>query len=96
MKQRELGRLIGYKGEGQVSQHELSRTIPPLLVALAYEAVFHVPVSAIFTGFRASVEQMVEDNMSAFEEELRSTAEKDPQSQATAHKLEWITKRKTS
>src|SRR5229473_144274 len=83
MSQRELGLLIGYQHEGQVSRHERSKTVPPLLTALAYEIIFRVPVSAIFTGFHSSVTQMVEDGLSAFEQKLQGRSERDPQIKAT-------------
>ena len=95
MSQRELGLLIGNQHEGQVSRHERSKTIPPLLTALAYEIIFQAPVSAIFTGFHSSVAQMVEDGLSAFEQELQGRCERDLQIKATAQKLRWLTKRKT-
>ena len=95
MSQRELGLLVGYKHEGQISRHERSKTVPPLLTALAYEVIFRIPVSAMFTGFHSSVTRMVEDNLSAFEQKLQGRNEKDPNVRATAQKRQWLAKRHT-
>jgi hypothetical protein len=40
LSQKELGRAIGYKDAVQVGRHEQSQTVPPFLIACAYEAVF--------------------------------------------------------
>jgi len=95
MSQRELGLLIGYKNEEQVSRHERSKTAPPLLIALAYEIIFRVPVSAVFTGLHSNVSQMVEDNLFAFEQQLQNRRERNPHTKATAQKLQWLAKRNT-
>ena len=94
MSQRDLGLLIGYKHEGQVSRHERSKTVPPLLTALAYEIIFRVPVSAMFPGFHSAVTQMVEGNLIDFEKTLQGRGEKARNIKATAQTLRWIAKRK--
>ncbi len=95
LSQRELGRLLGYKRSWQISRHERSQTAPPLLIALAYQQVFRTPVSAIFAGMAATVEQAVEENVVEFEKGLQ---EKDATGRAAnevAQKLTWITNRKS-
>jgi DNA-binding XRE family transcriptional regulator len=95
LSQRELGQLVGYKRRWPVSRHERSRTAPPLLTALAYEAVFGVPVSAIFTGIHETVAQGIEQNIGAFEKELRDRNSKSRRPNETAQKLEWLTQRRS-
>jgi len=63
LSQRELGILVGYGHGHAISKHERSKTEPPLLVALAYEIVFEIPVGQIFTGFRAAVMESVARNV---------------------------------
>jgi DNA-binding XRE family transcriptional regulator len=93
MSQRELGLLIGYKHEGQVSRHERSKTVPPLLTALAYQIIFRVPVSAMFPGFHSAVTQMVEGNLIDLGKTLQGRLEKDPNIKATAQTLRWLANR---
>jgi DNA-binding XRE family transcriptional regulator len=95
MSQRDLGLLIGYN-EGQVSRHERSKTVPPLLTALAYEIVFRVPISAIFPGFHSTVVQMVEGNLIDFEKTLQGRRERYPNRKATAQTSRWLENRQTS
>ena len=95
MSQRELGLLIGYKHEGQVSRHERSKTVPPLLTALAYEIIFRVPVSAMFPGFHSTVAQMVDGNLIDFEKTLQGRSEKNPKRKAAAQTFRWLAKRQT-
>jgi DNA-binding XRE family transcriptional regulator len=91
--QRELGRLIGYDRPWQVSRHEQSHTAPPLLVALAYQEVFQVPVSGIFTGMRGTVGHMIEENIAAFEKEITETNGKGRAAYGIALKLKWLQER---
>lgn len=93
--QRELGLLVGYKRRWPVSQHERSRTAPPLLIALAYEAVFGAQVSAIFTGIHETVAQGIEQNIGAFEKELRDRNSNGRRPNETAQKLEWLMQRRS-
>src|ERR1700733_996381 len=48
LSQREISLLLGYKNQWQISRHERSEAIPPLLAALAYQVIFQVPLSIIF------------------------------------------------
>lgn len=63
MSQRELGILVGYGHGHVISKHERSKSAPPLLIALAYEVVFEIPVGTIFAGFRSVVTESVARNM---------------------------------
>lgn len=94
LSQRELGSLLGYEDEGQVSRHERSKTTPPLIAALAYEVVFRVPVSDLFPGIHAEVTRMMEGNLAAFEEHLQQRRGKGRGADITAQKLIWLTQRR--
>jgi DNA-binding XRE family transcriptional regulator len=81
LSQRELGILVGYGHGHVISKHERSKSAPPLLIALAYEVVFDIPVGTLFTGFRSVVRESVARNMQDLKEDLdrrrhRSSPEK--------------------
>lgn len=95
LNQEELGKILGYRNEGQVSRHERLGSLPPLLIALGYEAVFRVPLSEIFPGLRDAVEQGIETRLAAFEEELQQHSGKGRSAPIIAHKLEWLTEWRT-
>jgi DNA-binding XRE family transcriptional regulator len=93
--QLELGRLIGYNRAFQISRHEQSKTAPSLMVALAYQEIFRVPVSAIFTGMHVTVAQAILRNLGAFEMELRQAGHAGRTASRAAQKLKWIAERTT-
>lgn len=72
--QRELGLLIGYAHGHAVSMHERSTQAPPLLIALAYEIVFEIPVARLFTGFHSAVIQSVAGNIQNLKAEIEGRA----------------------
>lgn len=88
--QRELGRIVGYSRPWPVGRHERSDTIAPLMIALAYEAVFRKPVSAIFSGMYLTVAASVEKDLAVLETELRKGATKGRAGRLNAKKLQWI------
>jgi DNA-binding XRE family transcriptional regulator len=93
LSQHELGQLIGYSRSWQISRHESSQTIPPLLIGLAYEAVFGVAVSAIFAGIQETVAHMVEQRIAEFEKQLQTS------DAATGEKkriLQWLRERRVT
>lgn len=94
MSQRELGVILGYTDDGEVSRHERAKTLPPLVTALAYAAVFRVPVSALFPALHADIEQMIEGNLKSFVKRLEEQSGKGPGAKQTAQKLTWITERR--
>jgi DNA-binding XRE family transcriptional regulator len=91
--QRELGLFLGYPDEGSVSRHELSKTVPPLKAALAYEAIFRVPVSELFPELHAGIIQKMEGRLAAFREDLELRNGKGRGANETAQKLIWLTHR---
>lgn len=88
LSQRELGVLVGYRNDRAVSHHERSKTIPPLLIALAYQEVFQVPVAELFAGFNASAARSVQEALRELRREM-SAARKEA-SKANLQKLEWL------
>jgi DNA-binding XRE family transcriptional regulator len=90
LSQQELGRILGYLNEGAVSRHEQSKTIPPLLTAMAYEAVFHIPITELFPGLHSSVEQAIRQRILELESELHERLPKTRRSRLMAQKLSWL------
>ena len=94
LSQRELALLIGYADEGQVSRHERSKSIPPLIVALSYEALFRVSVSVIFPGLFSALAERIEERLAGFEENLGQRDGRSRKANSIAQKLLWVQKRK--
>lgn len=46
--QADVAHLLGARARGKVSRYEHGRHLPPLMTALAYEAMFGVPVAELF------------------------------------------------
>lgn len=96
LSQRELGMILGYPDDGEVSRHERSKTLPPLTTALAYAVVFRVPVSALFPALHAEIERAITGNLEAFEKQLEQQSGKGRGARQTAHKLIWLTERRAT
>jgi len=95
LSQTELARIIGYAKEDPVFQHEQATSVPPFLVALAYEATFGVPVSQLFPGFYQVVKQSVDTRIAELEAVLQQKSGRGRDAKATAQKLEWIVARRS-
>jgi DNA-binding XRE family transcriptional regulator len=92
LSQRELGQIVGYRRSWQISRHERSKTAPPLLIALSYEVIFGVAISAIFAGMQATVSHGVEQRLADFEKLLKEGNG----TNETTRKLQWLKERRTS
>jgi transcriptional regulator with XRE-family HTH domain len=46
--QKHVARLLGHRDTSMVSHYERGRSLPPLLVALALEIIYRVPVAFLF------------------------------------------------
>ena len=92
--QRDVGSLVGYRNPGQVSRHEQSQSLPPLVIALAYELIFRVPVSAIFVGIHGTLRKDIEHKLEQLETELWKRDARGRSANLTAQKLVWLNERK--
>ena len=88
--QRELASILGLVAGVTVSRHERESTIPMLLVALSYQAVFRAPIDQLFPGTYETVQQNIEDRLARFEAELQRSSVKGRKAAMTARKLEWL------
>jgi DNA-binding XRE family transcriptional regulator len=93
LSQRELAMLIGYVDEGAVARHERFDSLPPFLIALAYEIIFQVPVSELFFGLRDTVESVVEERINDLKNSLEERDARGKYATRDARKLEWLATR---
>ena len=93
LSQREISLLLGYRNQWQVSRHERSDTIPPLLAALAYQVIFQIPVSIIFAPMHGTVMNTIESNLADFERALIERGTGSP-SRAISQKIKWLKDRR--
>lgn len=90
----EVARVLGMVNDIQVSRHERARAHPTFLMALAYEALFQVPVARLFPEPSQSVSRNVEAQLALLRAELESSTAQGRTAALTARKLEWITLRR--
>lgn len=86
LSQEELAFLLGSKSGTKVSRHEQERREPSLKTALAYAAVYGVPVEDLFSGLALTAELKVIGRKQALLIRLRGIT-KDP---VTLHKRTWL------
>jgi transcriptional regulator with XRE-family HTH domain len=92
--QNELALVLGIVTESQLSRHERSVNAPGLLAALAYEALFHKPVSEIFPGFYRAVSAGIEERLVSLEQLLGESSTRGHKAAAIARKLEFMWERR--
>lgn len=96
LSQNEVAIILGCDDGGVVSRHEHSRNFPPLPFAVAYEVMFHAPISEIFRGLHETVERTVEGRLSDLERELEGRDGRGRHAAITAKKLMWLMERRTT
>lgn len=96
LSQRQLARILGYDQEAPISRHERVRTLPPLLIAIAYCVVFRAPMSDVFSGVFEAVERMIEERLADLEHELQNRNLTSPREAASAKTLDWLAARRMS
>lgn len=68
--------------------------MPPLIVALRYQAIYHVPVSDLFSGAYETEQQTIEDRLATMEDDLQQRSAKGRDAAVIARKLEWMWERR--
>jgi transcriptional regulator with XRE-family HTH domain len=94
LSQRQLGQLLGYDNEAQVSRHERSESVPPLDSALGYHIVFRVPITSLFPGIYEDMREAVESRLGQLEIRLQSRAVRGGEAEVIAKILMWMVERK--
>ncbi len=96
LSQQDLGMIIGFLNNDQVSKHERAEVLPSLLGAFGYEAIYRVPVAELFPGIYGTVKQGIEERLAELESRLQQSTVKGRQAQKTARTLEWFCERNNS
>ena len=93
---KELAEILGFRSGAQVSRHERYETLPDLLTALGYEAIFHVSISKLFPGLYETVAAGIEGRLAEMEDELHQSTAKGRAAVPIARKLEFFGGRKNT
>jgi DNA-binding XRE family transcriptional regulator len=93
LSQKDLACIVGL-AEAQVSRHERFGIVPPLTVALSYEAVFGVSVRDLYPRLYEEIGQRVEAQLTKMEADLQQMSARGRQASSVARKLEWCCERK--
>jgi transcriptional regulator with XRE-family HTH domain len=96
LSQRQLAEILGSVSAAQVSRHERGVSIPNLLTALEYEAIFLTPISEMFPGLFHAVKDGVDERLQILEDRLNHESAGDGGASNTARALEWCCERRTS
>lgn len=79
--------LLGNSDGAQLSRYEKHHRIPPLETALAFEAIFKVPVAELFAGLHDSARSGVERRLHQLALGLRQSCSPDGE---VSRKLHWL------
>jgi DNA-binding XRE family transcriptional regulator len=94
LSQRQIGQLLGYQKDGQVSRHEGSKATPLLVSAFGYQVIFRVPIHVLFPGLYEGVRESVEERLRDLETSLQDSTVKGSQAEAIAQTLLWMMDRR--
>jgi transcriptional regulator with XRE-family HTH domain len=70
--QEEVAFLLGFDNANLVSRYEKRQRMPPVQTALAYEAIFGIPIAELFSGVQQRVISDVEKRRSELSTRLRA------------------------
>jgi transcriptional regulator with XRE-family HTH domain len=96
LSQKELANILGFRSEVAISRHERSDSVPDLLTALGYEAIFRVPISELFPGMYQTVAVGLEERLAKLEDELHQSTAKGRNAAPIARVLEFLVMRKNT
>src|SRR5689334_17389419 len=88
--QGELAFLLGWSDGSTVSRHEKRKCVPPLHIALAYEAALKVPVSELFAGILESIQHQTDERSRLLTTRLGQCTSTCRRSMRVAKKLQWL------
>lgn len=94
LSQKELARILGFCSGVPVSRHERSESVPDLLTAFGYEAIFRVPISQMFPDLYETVALGIEERLTKIEDELGQSTAKGREAIPVARRLEFLCGRK--
>jgi hypothetical protein len=64
------------------------------VIALAYEAIYRVPISTLFLGMHDAVKTTIENRLEAMEKEWQGRSANDQDAGSIARRLEWMVERR--
>jgi transcriptional regulator with XRE-family HTH domain len=70
--QEEVAFLLGFDNANLVSRYEKRQRMPPVQTALAYEAIFGIPIAELFAGMQQQIVSDVEKRRSELSTRLRA------------------------
>ena len=88
--QREVSFLLGWKAGEQLSRYEGRHRLPPLRTALAFQAIFRIPVAELFAGVRQSVNRDITARIGTLIADLQKENSKGKQLRLATKKLTWL------
>jgi hypothetical protein len=92
--QRQVGALLGYQKDVQISRHETSKAVPLLVSALGYHIIFRVPMHSLFPGIYEEVRESIEGRLRELETTLHGRSVKGPEAEVIAQTLMWMMDRR--
>ena len=92
--QRQLGQLLGYQRDVQVSRHETATAVPLFVSAVGYQIIFRVPMQTLFPGIYEEVKESIERRLREFETALHSRSVRGPEAEVIAQILLWMMERR--
>jgi transcriptional regulator with XRE-family HTH domain len=93
LSQREVAELVGFRSDAAAYRHECSKSIPDLRTAMAYEIIFGVPISSMFSGLYRSIEPIIEEQISQLRKQLEDQPGTGPNAERDALKLVFLCER---
>ena len=96
LSQEELAHILGFRSKVAISRHERSDSVPDLLTALGYEAIFRVPISELFPGMYQTVAVGIEERLAKMENELHQSTSRGRNATPIARVLEFLVMRKSA
>ncbi len=88
--QREVAFLLGSKNGAQLSRYEKQRRLPPLRTALAFEAIFKIPLAELFAGLRESVGRETSERIEKLDADVQAHRDSKRPTRLNARKRSWI------
>lgn len=94
LSQRQVGQLLGYRKDVQVSRHESSKTVPLLVSAFGYQVIFRMPMHSLFPGIFEDVRESIEERLRELEISLHGQTVRGSEAEAIAQTLMWMMERR--
>jgi transcriptional regulator with XRE-family HTH domain len=85
----EVARILGYGHPGEISRHEHFTATPAFYAALQYEALYRMPVSALFPALAEKAKHEVDERLARYLDSLKESTATGREAALIARKLEW-------